>query len=105
MTHARSARWRRLDGDGLAQRRSNHHHHPACGHRAPPGSHFVFVGRPFLFAAAAFGADGVDHGIRLLSDEIDRDMVMLGARQLGDLGPHMLRDRLGAERTRRGCQG
>jgi L-lactate dehydrogenase (cytochrome) len=69
------------------------------------GAHFVFIGRPFLFAAAAFGAAGVNHGIRLLSDEIDRDMVMLGARQLGDLGPHMLHDRLSAARTRRRCQG
>ncbi|MEK6593555.1 MAG: alpha-hydroxy acid oxidase [Pseudomonadota bacterium] len=42
------------------------------------GAHFVFLGRPFLYAAAVAGEPGVRHAIKLLSDEIDRNMAMLG---------------------------
>ena len=42
------------------------------------GAHFVFVGRPFLYAATIAGADGVHHAVKLLREEIDRDMAMLG---------------------------
>jgi L-lactate dehydrogenase (cytochrome) len=42
------------------------------------GAHFVFLGRPFLYAAAVAGEPGVQHAIRLLREEIDRDMAMLG---------------------------
>ena len=43
------------------------------------GAKFVFVGRPMLYAAAVAGETGVRHAIKLLHDEIDRDMAMLGA--------------------------
>ncbi|MDQ0346721.1 alpha-hydroxy acid oxidase [Ancylobacter vacuolatus] len=46
------------------------------------GAHFVFVGRPFLFAAAARGQDGVRHAIRLLLAEIERDMALLGVTRI-----------------------
>jgi L-lactate dehydrogenase (cytochrome) len=49
------------------------------------GASFVFVGRPFFFAAAVGGQRGVAHGIRLLRDEIDRDMALLGVRTLGEM--------------------
>jgi L-lactate dehydrogenase (cytochrome) len=55
------------------------------------GADFVFVGRPFLFAAAAAGADGVRHALRLMQMEIARDMAMLGIDRLDALGPHFLR--------------
>ena len=42
------------------------------------GAHFVFVGRPFLYAASIAGADGLRHAVKLLRDEIDRNMAMLG---------------------------
>ena len=42
------------------------------------GAQFVFVGRPFLYAAAIAGEAGVRHAIKLLQDEIDRDMALLG---------------------------
>jgi L-lactate dehydrogenase (cytochrome) len=51
------------------------------------GAMGVFVGRPFLYAAAIGGKDGVAHAISLLSLEIDRNMAMLGCTRLGDLGP------------------
>jgi L-lactate dehydrogenase (cytochrome) len=56
------------------------------------GADFVFVGRPFLFAAAAAGPDGVRHALQLLRMEIARDMAMLGIDRLDALGPHFVRD-------------
>jgi L-lactate dehydrogenase (cytochrome) len=50
------------------------------------GADFVFLGRPFLFAAAARGEAGVGHAIRLLKAEIDRDMALLGVSDLKTIG-------------------
>ena len=49
------------------------------------GACFVFVGRPFLYAAAVAGQAGVRHGIDLLQQEIHRNMALLGAQSLADL--------------------
>ena len=49
------------------------------------GAHFVFLGRPFLYAAAIAGADGLRHAIRLLREEIDRDMALLGISNPKDI--------------------
>jgi L-lactate dehydrogenase (cytochrome) len=54
------------------------------------GAQFVFVGRPFLYAAAIGGAAGVRHAITLLSLEIDRNMAMLGCKGLDEVGPSIL---------------
>jgi L-lactate dehydrogenase (cytochrome) len=68
------------------------------------GARFVWVARPFNYAAAIAGDAGVKHAIALLTSEIDRDMAMLGVRAIADLSPRYLR-RLGvtsydaAERT------
>ena len=51
------------------------------------GAAFVFLGRPFLYAAAIGGREGVQHAIALLSLEIDRNMAMLGCTRLNELGP------------------
>jgi L-lactate dehydrogenase (cytochrome) len=42
------------------------------------GAQFVFVGRPFNYAASVAGELGVRKGISLLRDEVSRDMAMLG---------------------------
>lgn len=55
------------------------------------GADFVFVGRPFLFAAATDGAAGVRHAMGLLRDEIDRDMALIGI-----VTPHELRRKTAA---------
>jgi L-lactate dehydrogenase (cytochrome) len=55
------------------------------------GAQFVFVGRPFLCAAALGGEEGVAHAIRLLAEEVDRDMALLGINRLGELGPALVR--------------
>lgn len=54
------------------------------------GAKFVFVGRPFGFAAAIGGEQGVSHAIRLLSDEVHRDMALLGITSLAQLTPDWL---------------
>jgi L-lactate dehydrogenase (cytochrome) len=55
------------------------------------GARFVFIGRPFNYAAAIGGEAGVAHAIDLLRTEIDRDMAMLGIASLAELTPDMLR--------------
>ena len=49
------------------------------------GAHFVFVGRPFLYAATIAGEAGVRHAAKLLREEIDRDMAMLGISSLAQM--------------------
>ncbi|HEY2862209.1 MAG TPA: alpha-hydroxy acid oxidase [Casimicrobiaceae bacterium] len=54
------------------------------------GAKFVFIGRPFGYAAAIGGIAGVNHAIALLTAEIQRDMAMLGVSRLSDLGTDRL---------------
>ncbi len=54
------------------------------------GAKFVFVGRPYAYAAAIGGEAAVCHAIELLRDEVSRDMAMLGATSIADLGPRWL---------------
>ena len=55
------------------------------------GAHFVFVGRPFLYAAVAAGQPGVERAITLLHDEIGRDLALAGMRSLADITPDLVR--------------
>ena len=54
------------------------------------GAKFVFVGRPFTYAAAIGGVAGVTHAIELLSSEVRRDMAMLGITRIEELSPSLL---------------
>jgi L-lactate dehydrogenase (cytochrome) len=54
------------------------------------GARFVFLGRPFMYAAAVGGAAGVRHAISLLRDEVDRDMAMLGASSTDEVCSEMI---------------
>jgi L-lactate dehydrogenase (cytochrome) len=54
------------------------------------GADFVFVGRPFLYAATLAGEAGVRHAASLLRDEISRDMAMLGITTLDQMTREML---------------
>ena len=54
------------------------------------GAQFVFVGRPFLYAAATGGDTGVAHAIKLLRDEVDRDMALLGVNTLAQVKRELL---------------
>ncbi|GHB17658.1 alpha-hydroxy acid oxidase [Salinicola rhizosphaerae] len=49
------------------------------------GADFVFFGRPFNYAAAHAGEAGVSHAIRLMQEEIKRNMSLLGCRELAAL--------------------
>ncbi|PCI84618.1 MAG: alpha-hydroxy-acid oxidizing enzyme [Hyphomicrobiales bacterium] len=46
------------------------------------GAKFTFVGRPFLFALSVGGGDGLRHCADLLSQEVDRNMAMLGINDI-----------------------
>jgi L-lactate dehydrogenase (cytochrome) len=54
------------------------------------GADFVFVGRPFLYAAAVESEAGVRHALKILSEEISIDMALLGINGLEELGPDSL---------------
>jgi L-lactate dehydrogenase (cytochrome) len=57
------------------------------------GADFVFVGRPFVSAAAVGGLKGVKRAIELLNLEIDRNMAMLGQNSLENLSRSLVRAR------------
>jgi L-lactate dehydrogenase (cytochrome) len=54
------------------------------------GARFVFVGRPFLFAAAVGGENAVRRAIALLAEEVDRNMALLGITSLADISSDLL---------------
>ncbi|MGE8567860.1 MAG: alpha-hydroxy acid oxidase [Achromobacter sp.] len=54
------------------------------------GARFVFVGRPFNYAAAVGGQAGVAHAIHLLRAEVDRNMAMLGINSLREMNADLL---------------
>jgi L-lactate dehydrogenase (cytochrome) len=55
------------------------------------GSDFVLLGRPFIYAASLGGAECVVHAMRILQDEILRDMALVGINRLHELGSEHLR--------------
>src|SRR6266496_3760592 len=57
------------------------------------GAQVVFVGLPFLYAAAIGGEAGVRHGIGLLREEIERDMALLGITTLAEMTQERIRPR------------
>jgi L-lactate dehydrogenase (cytochrome) len=54
------------------------------------GADFVFLGRPFIYAAAIAGEAGVAHAHRILAEEVDRDMALLGITSLSQMTPDRL---------------
>ena len=67
------------------------------------GADFVFLGRPFLFAAVVAGEPGVRHAIELLTAEISRDMALLGVSDLAEIDPALIaKSRQDAPSARRG---
>ena len=51
------------------------------------GARAVLIGRPYLYALAAGGQQGVEHILDLLRVEIARTMTLLGCTSVADLGP------------------
>ena len=60
------------------------------------GAQFVFIGRPFICAAAIAGVPGVLHVIKLLREEIDRDMALIGITSLAEMRRELLTPARGA---------
>jgi L-lactate dehydrogenase (cytochrome) len=58
------------------------------------GAHFVLVGRPFLYAVSVGGEAAVRHAIKLLTEELDRDMGLLGLTSIADLNFDLLHRRM-----------
>jgi len=52
-------------------------------------------GRLYLYALAAGGRRGVQRAMRLLHDELERDMLLMGCRTVAELKPDMLTGRNG----------
>jgi L-lactate dehydrogenase (cytochrome) len=61
------------------------------------GADFCFIGRPFLCAAAVAGRPGVDHAIKLMMDEIDRDMAMMGISTVKEMDKSFLMPMTGTD--------
>jgi L-lactate dehydrogenase (cytochrome) len=49
------------------------------------GAKFVFIGRPFNYAASVAGEPGVRKAVSLLREEVSRNMAMLGVNALSEL--------------------
>jgi isopentenyl diphosphate isomerase/L-lactate dehydrogenase-like FMN-dependent dehydrogenase len=54
------------------------------------GASGVLIGRPYLWALAVGGADGVGRMLAMLRDEIELSMSLLGARRLSELSRDLL---------------
>jgi L-lactate dehydrogenase (cytochrome) len=54
------------------------------------GADFVFVGRPFIYAAAVAGMAGVSQAINILRSEVQRNLGLLGLNSVDELHPGML---------------
>lgn len=54
------------------------------------GANFVFVGRPFNYAATLAGEAGVDHAVNLLRTQLRADIGMLGLLKVTKMGGDLL---------------
>ncbi|MCB9993487.1 MAG: alpha-hydroxy-acid oxidizing protein [Hyphomicrobiaceae bacterium] len=54
------------------------------------GADFMFVARPTLYGAAAFGRAGAEKAIQILKKEIDISLAMTGLNDFADMGPQHL---------------
>ena len=57
------------------------------------GAKFVFLGRPFVYAAAVGGEDGAAHAIGILTDELDRNLALLGLNSVSEVTGEVLAGR------------
>jgi L-lactate dehydrogenase (cytochrome)/(S)-mandelate dehydrogenase len=54
------------------------------------GARAVCIGRPFLYGLATQGPPGVRAVFRILHDEIERTLTLMGVGSLDELGPDWL---------------
>jgi L-lactate dehydrogenase (cytochrome) len=55
------------------------------------GADICALGRPYVFALAAGGEAGVDRLFEIMSDEITRNLTLLGCARIQDIGRHHVR--------------
>jgi isopentenyl diphosphate isomerase/L-lactate dehydrogenase-like FMN-dependent dehydrogenase len=55
------------------------------------GAKAVLIGRPYVYGLGAAGEAGVDHVFRILTDEIDRCLALIGVPKLSDVTRENLR--------------
>ncbi|PCD26624.1 hypothetical protein AU210_013046 [Fusarium oxysporum f. sp. radicis-cucumerinum] len=55
------------------------------------GARGVGIGRPFLYAMAAYGQKGLEKAIRIYKDELERNMRLLGCTSIGQLHPGLVK--------------
>jgi L-lactate dehydrogenase (cytochrome) len=56
------------------------------------GANACSIGRPYLYGLAAGGQKGVEHVLNILKTEIERNMALLGVKNIADIGnQHILR--------------
>jgi L-lactate dehydrogenase (cytochrome) len=54
------------------------------------GATAVGIGRPFLYAYSTYGQEGIDHALKILNDEFEMNMRLLGAQTIKDIVPAMV---------------
>ncbi|KAI3529841.1 FMN-dependent dehydrogenase [Colletotrichum abscissum] len=54
------------------------------------GAKGVGIGRPFLYAMAGYGFDGVDRAMQLLRDEMEMNMRLIGCTSIDQLNPSLI---------------
>ncbi len=54
------------------------------------GAEFVFLGKAWYFALAAFGRPGIDHLVHMLRADMVSNMTQIGARSLADLPSRLI---------------
>lgn len=54
------------------------------------GASAVGIGKGFLYSYCAYGQEGVEHAIKILKDEMEMNMRMLGIARLDELTPEMV---------------
>jgi L-lactate dehydrogenase (cytochrome) len=54
------------------------------------GAKLVFMGRPQLYGAAVAGTEGIAKVVDILRTEIDRDLALLGCKDLNEVTPDLL---------------
>jgi 4-hydroxymandelate oxidase len=54
------------------------------------GADLVAVGRPIIWGLAVNGADGVQHVLEILRDELSLAMALAGCRTIGDVTPDLI---------------
>lgn len=56
------------------------------------GADFCFLGRAFLYAVAALGDRGADHVCTILRQDLENNMIQIGARSIADIGGRAIID-------------